>query len=240
MAERFDELLRAVADRADAGVDYAAMHASILKKADAKKRALRANVLRYGSVAAALVLLLGAGLSIWGRASLMGKSAAPQEREGILTESSRGTEDVDMYSGAQEDPANGAPESGMGGMPAATSDEGITPPPGCTLGSCGDNYLIWNEGGLALPAVDFGKSAKVESDEAQFLCTVTGATEEDYEAYVTLTREMYPDSVRSDDATDSCKLYSVSAELQEGKYFLTVSLADGEMTIYVSFANSEE
>ena len=60
MADKFDALMKNVADEADAKVDYAAMREAILQKAAAERRK-RARFVRYGAMAATLVILAGAG-----------------------------------------------------------------------------------------------------------------------------------------------------------------------------------
>ena len=60
MADKFDALMKTVADEADAKVDYVAMREAILQKAAAERRK-RARFVRYGAMAATLVILAGAG-----------------------------------------------------------------------------------------------------------------------------------------------------------------------------------
>lgn len=60
MADMFEQRMKAVADAANAAVDYAAMYEAIAKKAAAEKRR-RAQFLRYGAMAASAVILLGTG-----------------------------------------------------------------------------------------------------------------------------------------------------------------------------------
>ena len=60
MADAFDALMKSIADEADAKVDYAAMHAAVLQKAAAMRRR-RAQFVRYGAMAATLVVLAGVG-----------------------------------------------------------------------------------------------------------------------------------------------------------------------------------
>ena len=110
MADAFDALMKSIADEADAKVDYAAMHAAVLQKAAAMRRR-RAQFVRYGAMAATLVVLAGVGtlfLRARGDAARSGENAAPQ-----TVEFSMGDQAVDMApEGAPEEPAPGCvPES---------------------------------------------------------------------------------------------------------------------------------
>ena len=83
MADAFDALMKSIADEADAKVDYAAMHAAVLQKAAAMRRR-RAQFVRYGAMAATLVVLAGVGtlfLRARGDAARSGENAAPQTVE---------------------------------------------------------------------------------------------------------------------------------------------------------------
>ncbi|HWQ59243.1 MAG TPA: hypothetical protein VN540_09515 [Clostridia bacterium] len=227
MADRFDEIMKAAADRADADVNYAAMHASTLKKAQAKKLALRRNVLRYGSVAAAAVLLIGAGIAAFG-GGLAGMRAKSGDQAYFAAEQPAALESTKDSLG--DAITNGvAPADGAGGAAATSAPETISPPV-CGLSGCA---LYWAEQELELPAVTFGESANVESDETHFLYTVTGCASEDFDAYVALVKDMYPGSAPADEERTACDVSSVSLELMDGQYLFTVSLADGVLTISV-------
>ena len=83
MADAFDALMKSIADEADAYVDYAVMHAAVLQKAAAVRRR-RAQFVRYGAMAATLVVLAGVGtlfLQARGDAARSGENAAPQAVE---------------------------------------------------------------------------------------------------------------------------------------------------------------
>ena len=110
MADAFDALMKSIADEADAKVDYAVMHAAVLQKAAAVRRR-RAQFVRYGAMAATLVVLAGVGtlfLQARGDAARSGENAAPQ-----AVEFSMGGQAADMApEGAPEEPALGCvPES---------------------------------------------------------------------------------------------------------------------------------
>jgi hypothetical protein len=239
MADKLDDLLKYAADQADAQVDYAAMHASVLKKAQAKKLALRRNVIRYGSMAAAAVLLVTVGLAAlgqgWGmkKMSERGDDTAfyaaeqPQANEAIPEQAADGETIV----GSAPNPETDATESYYGDSGSGSIYDSITPPPGCGIASC--DTLYWAQEQLELPAVAFGESASVESDGEHYLCTVTGATIEDYDAYAVLVTDMYPGSSFAADENGCVSVYSSSAELMDGQYRITLSLAGDEMTIEV-------
>ena len=236
MADRLDDLLNYAADQADAGVDYAAMHASILKKAQVKKLALRRNVIRYGSVAAAAVLLVTVGLAALGqnlgmkqmseRGGDMAFYAAeqPQANDAIPEEAAGGETIVGVAPNPEIDAA-------QGDFGSAVNDDNTTPPPGCGIAGC--DTLYWAEQELELPAVAFGDSTSVESDEAHYRFTVTGATMEDYDAYAALVTGMYPGSAFTTDDTGCVSAYKSSAELMDGQYRITLSLAGDELTVGV-------
>ena len=114
MADAFDALMKSIADEADAKVDYAVMHAAVLQKAAAVRRR-RAQFVRYGAMAATLVVLAGVGtlfLQARGDAARSGENAAPQ-----AVEFSMGGQAADMApEGAPEGPALGCvPEVGISG-----------------------------------------------------------------------------------------------------------------------------
>jgi|GEM_PF-7120820 len=241
MAEKMDEILRAVADRANAGVDYAAMRSGTLKKAQAKELALRKNIIRYGSVAAAAVLLasFGIGALSGGFFGMSAKSEAPDNayfavQDPAVPESEEqlfGSESATGGS-APTERANGGDDRGDAAAPstpAATGAPAVEPPGCCGLDSAS---LYWAERALELPAVNFGKSSEVESDGEHYLLVVTGCTEEDFDAYVALIMEMYPDAEAQDEAVQSCCL-SNTLKIVGGQYRVIVTLSDGEMRIGV-------
>ena len=155
MAEKMDEILRAVADRANAGVDYAAMRSGTLKKAQAKELALRKNISRYGSVAAAAVLLasFGIGALSGGFFGMSAKSEAPDNayfavQDPAVPESEEqlfGSESATGGS-APTERANGGDDRGDAAAPstpAATGAPAVEPPGCCGLDSAS---LYWAEG----------------------------------------------------------------------------------------------
>lgn len=83
MADEFDKLMKCIADEADAKVDYAAMREAVLQKA-AAERHKRMQIVRYGAMAATLVILAGAGtLFLRAKGGLIrgAGNAAPQALE---------------------------------------------------------------------------------------------------------------------------------------------------------------
>ena len=60
MADRFEELMKSIAEEADAKVEYAAMREAVLQKAAVARRR-QVRFVRYGAMAATLVILAGVG-----------------------------------------------------------------------------------------------------------------------------------------------------------------------------------
>lgn len=242
MADRMDEILRAVAYQADGGLDYAAMHASILKKARAQKLALRRNIVRYGSVAAAVVLLASVGLNVLlgGFGGMNAKGQSPESAYFTVEDPAEPKSGEQLF--GSESTNGGAPDRVAGSgdtadaaaTPAATGEPEIAPP-----GCCGVDVasLYWAEHSLELPAVSFGKSSQIESDEEHYLCVVTGCTEADFNAYVALIMEMYQDAEAGDEAVQTCYL-SKTLKIVDGQYRVVVTLSDGEMRIGVRISDN--
>lgn len=110
MADRFDELMKSIADQADARVDYAAMHDAILQKAAAEKRRKRTRILRYGAVAATFVVLVGVG-SIFLHTGGVDLGAATKASDTPMAApgAAPGTQEADTAS--PEDAMNGTAEA---------------------------------------------------------------------------------------------------------------------------------
>ncbi len=239
MADKLDKLLTAAAERADASVDYAAMHAAILKKAQMKKRALRTNIIRYGSVAAALVLLLGAGTlallnSGYGKMNNTGDFAflaeAPQMGE-------KSAEDARGEGAVLEAAPTDALTSGSGAAPTGENEELLDPAslPGCC--DEGADTLFWIERAVTLPGVPFGVDTSVESDDTSYLCVVADCLIEDFDYYVASVEEMYPDIAFTRDTEATCDMKNVFTGLIYDEFFLTVTFAEGEVRIQLSINN---
>lgn len=245
MADRMDDILRAAAEQADARVDYAAMHASILERARAKKQTLRRNAIRYASAAAAVLLLAGVGLGAFGRNHFdLMRGAADQstayggESQNML-EMDKSAYDLDGANSAgcaPEEPeafvcATGAPTAGAG------VTDSVEPPSFCGSGCAA---LYWAEEELELPAVTFGTQSAIEADAAGFRCTVAGSTQADAEEYVARVLDMYPGSFLPDSADEAIRQtggYEASAALMDGAYVLTVSFAQGNVIIEAKTAD---
>ena len=236
MADKLDDILKYTADCANAQVDYTAMHARVLNKAHAKKRAMRRNVIRYGSMAAAAVLLVTVGLSAlsqdFGINKMRGRSndsafyagEQPQENEAAPQDAAGAQTIV----GSAPNPEG---ETAGGDYGSASVCEEITPPPGCSVALY--DTLYWQQQGLELPAVSFGGCTSVESDGEHYLLTVTGATAADYEAYIALICGMYPGSVFGAEDIGCVGKISSSGEVMDGQYHITVSLAGDVLTVNV-------
>lgn len=249
MADKMDDILQHVADQANAQVDYEAMHASILKKARAGKLAARKKIVRYGSVAAA-VLIVTVGLTVFGRSLRMGSAAseandenecafyAAENPQADTSTADESTEERDMLGSALVPKAEGEDAcSGSGGGGDGDSINDAVTPPGCSTANC--DTLYWEEKGLELPAVDFGESSEVESDSEHFLCTVTNATADDYEAYIALVNEMYPDGADNrGEATNTSEEYDIVVRLADDQYAVSISLSAGVLTISAQLSDN--
>lgn len=240
MADKLDEILKHVADQADAQVDYTAMHASVLKKAHAKKLAIRKNVIRYGSLAAAAVLLVTVGLSALG-GGFIGMKTRSGEPEAFFAAEQPQDSSADVEKSAGEEMITGVapnPESGSAAGYGEDTDAGwndsVTPPPGCGITGCATLY--WAEQELELPAVAFGENTSVESDEEHFLVTVFGATRADFDDYVARIAEMYPnDTITDSNSTDKSVRGGIftTFAIMSGRYTLTVTMVEEDVTITV-------
>ncbi len=246
MVDRMDDILRNAAEQADARVDYAAMHASILKKAQGKKQALRRDILRYASAAAAVLLLAGVSLRVLGRSNLdlmrgaEGQSAAyGATPESMLDmEKSAGEEDgVNSASIAPDEVpeafvyATGAPTAG------SSVEDAAEPPSFCGSGCAA---LYWAQEELELPAVTFGTQSTIDADATGFRCTVSDGTQKDAEEYLARVLAMYPGSFQPDNTDDAQRepgSYVASVSLMDGAYLLTISTAQANVIIDVIAVN---
>ncbi|GEM_PF-760942 len=136
MADEFDKLMKCIADEADAKVDYAAMREAVLQKAAAERRK-RMQIVRYGAMAATLVILAGAGtlfLRAKGGLARSAENAAPQAPE-CVPEDTGGGDMAPALVCAPEEPLLGrVPESALatekaGGEGAAADASAEVPAP---------------------------------------------------------------------------------------------------------------
>ena len=81
MADRFEELMKSIAEEADAKVEYAAMREAVLQKAAAARRR-QVRFVRYGAMAATLVILAGVGTLFLKQKG--GMNATARDREQAL------------------------------------------------------------------------------------------------------------------------------------------------------------
>ena len=95
MADRFEELMKSIAEEADARVEYAAMREAVLQKAAAARRR-QVRFVRYGAMAATLVILAGVGTLFLKQKGGMNatardaEQAAPQAMEYSFADSADG------------------------------------------------------------------------------------------------------------------------------------------------------
>ncbi len=95
MADRFEELMKSIAEEADAKVEYAAMREAVLQKAAAARRR-QVRFVRYGAMAATLVILAGVGTLFLKQKGGMNatardaEQAAPQAMEYSFADSADG------------------------------------------------------------------------------------------------------------------------------------------------------
>ena len=114
MADRMDEILRTVAQEADRGVDYAALHDAILVAHKKKQRTFSSSA-RMLSYAAVFVVVIGLGALAFSR-ELLG--AAPKS-----TEMAAPSDELYGFAAAAEDGAK-APEAPAAMPEDARSDNG--------------------------------------------------------------------------------------------------------------------
>ena len=81
MADRFEELMKSIAEEADAKVEYAAMREAVLQKAAVARRR-QVRFVRYGAMAATLVILAGVGTLFLKQKG--GMNATARDREQAL------------------------------------------------------------------------------------------------------------------------------------------------------------
>ena len=95
MADRFEELMKSIAEEADAKVEYAAMREAVLQKAAVARRR-QVRFVRYGAMAATLVILAGVGTLFLKQKGGMNatardaEQAAPQAMEYSFADSADG------------------------------------------------------------------------------------------------------------------------------------------------------
>lgn len=251
MSDSFDELMRAAANQADRGVDYDAMRASVLKKAEAERKRLRTNVIRYGSIAAAAAIVVVAGTVLISRGGL----ASPRSAESPAlddtamyatggyengVESFAAEEPSTEESAAEESPAVGsadsasgatAPEAGLGSTQNGGDPTQVTPDlPELCGSSC--TGLYWEEGEVELPGVYFGGEQNVVSDASGLTCTVAGCTEDEYNGYVGTVMDWYPADESTADETSAPGYPRVFTRLTTFGCQIRVEYAkDGTMTV---------
>ena len=258
MADKFDDIMTTIANEANASIDYSAMREAILKKSEAKKRKQSASVIRYGSIAAAVALMLGIGTFI-ARGGLGAKSAAPQSQEMLMAESAAVTEGAPaaMDEGAPREapaaaPASGAsPEDAANDTVAGAANDAATYSGGESdisdgeMNSFGLNPELpvlcagcevfgWEEASFELPEITFGDGFEIESSDVGFLCTAKGCTEEDFAEYIAGLEDWYltDDMPRAAMAPGWPRVYTL---LADGWCQLRLELTeDGTMTIAAS------
>lgn len=238
MPDKFDDIMRSVADEADARVDYDAMREAILRKNEKNSKRLRARIIRYGSMAAALAILLGAGamllkggggantaesaeMSALGEAypeeaySLGACADDTAEEAAVERETDTAASTTDESTGAMNDTDIESYESGSVGTTMATA-----------------SAFEWTERGFALPEITFGESVETESDDARMMTSVSAASEEDFRAYIALLEEMYPSDVCCEAPSESDEWPKLYERICAGWCKVTLTLGEnGSMTV---------
>ena len=238
MADKMDRILNAAAEQADARVDYAAMHAAVLKKAVARKKTLQKNIIRCASAAAAVVLMLSVGIGLLQRGGYdMMEKASP--------------ETADMGAQNLEDNILGGGDRyalapGGGATPAAPDDSGLACPDVPAEGlppQCGNTMgyasLYWAEKDFELPVITFSEDIEVLSDASRVLYTIIGGTQEDGAEYVARVLQMYPEGVILKDELglrEGADAHQTVLELLDGAYRVTVSFEQGMLSILAETA----
>lgn len=222
----FDALLYSIADEANDAIDYDAMLDAIRKKANARKRIN--TIVKYGSIAAAFIVLAAVG-SIWLRISSVSDSscneAMPQEAYlNGMADAAPESADYNVESeivAANEDTARSAvtSEATEGNLYSASGSEPDSKGTNDLSSSMAyiEYYML---GTIELPTIDFGTSVEAV-DGNNLAYTVYGCTNEDMENYLIAIAELH--SAEYD-------IGAMRVTLEDGQV-ISLVLNDGTMTI---------
>ena len=203
--DALDELLFGIADEADKDVDYDAMLETIKKKASARKK--RAGFVKYGTMAAAAVIMLAVG-GMWIRenelvsydtATAESMTAVQDEESAQYVESAYDSYDPNAdYPSEDTMPVLGYSYSDSDGNEDSTAATAAT----SSAENEEENIQCFYQD-MMLPAIDFGTYYEfMIDDETGLELKIYGSTEEDAKYYLKETAALY--GVSAD--TDAMKL----------------------------------